>query len=202
MRILGWLSQKILPMLFWILLMLAFDTPSLTVMTLCAAAIHELGHIFAAALLGIEGVSLPSAVLTGLRIRTPRLLSYREELILAAGGPLWSLGAFLVLLPFSTASGYLFLFSLVNLMTAISNLVPLRGNDGYRIASAALCGACSLERAERICSVLSVTAAALGVLFSLAFLMLYGEGYWFFAVFFSVMIKELFRSGNRTKNEN
>ncbi len=182
--------------------MLAFDTPCVTVMTVCSALIHELGHITAAIIEKIGTSSLPRAVLTGFKIHTGRLLSYKEELILASGGPLASLGAFVLLLPFSGVSDYLFSFSLINLLTALVNLIPLRASDGSRIVGAIVAHFAGPHAAEAVVGGLSVTFSALGVLLSLLFLAILGEGYWIFAIFFSVMLREIFKAGELTKNEN
>ena len=46
MRILRAISGRVLPFLFLLSLMLAFDAAWVTVLTLLVAAVHELGHIF------------------------------------------------------------------------------------------------------------------------------------------------------------
>ena len=65
MKILRALGERVLPVLFILFLMLAFDEVWMTVLTLLVAAVHEGGHILAAMLIGAGEISLPRAVLTG-----------------------------------------------------------------------------------------------------------------------------------------
>ena len=78
-------------MLFWVLLMLAFDTPSVVILTVIAALLHESGHIAAMTIICRKGITLPRAVISGLRLKPERALSYTEELFVAAAGPLLNL---------------------------------------------------------------------------------------------------------------
>lgn len=191
MRILRSLSEKILPALFWIMIMLAFDTPAMCIMTCLAAALHELGHICAAIFVSDAKISLPRATLKGLKIDTGRLLSYKEELIIALGGPLSNIAAFLLLLPLSFLSSYIRVFALLNLLTAISNLIPIRSYDGHRILRTLLISRIPADDCERIMSNVTLFISSAGVLLSLLILMICGEGYWIFAILFIVFIREL-----------
>lgn len=202
MRLLRALGERVLPFLFVVLLMLAFDAVWMTVLTLAVAVIHELGHIGAAMLIGVGDISLPRAVLTGLRIRTGRMLSYREEVIIALGGPMINLALFLLLLPLCRASDYLLAFAAVNLLTALSNLVPIRGFDGQRILIGLLSGRLSPEATERLSRALTLTISASVALLSLLFMMIVGEGYWIFAVFFAIMFREIMGARKNAKQEN
>ena len=202
MRILRVLEERILPILFLLLLMLAFDTAWVTVLTLLVAAIHELGHIGAAILLGVGDMSMPTAVLTGLRIRPSRLLSYREEVIIAMGGPLANILLFLLLLPVIKSSEYVFTLALINLFTAISNLIPIRGWDGHRILIGLLATRLSPEALDTVAHVLTLTLSATATLISLLFMMQIGEGYWIFSVFFVILCREILDNRKFTKREN
>lgn len=193
MKILQKLSDKILPMLFWICIMLAFDSVAVCVLTLIAAAVHEGGHILLANLLNSGDVSLPRGTLLGLKIDTGRLLSYRDEAIIALGGPLVNLSLFLLSLPFFKVSDYIFLFGLINLFTSITNLLPIRGYDGERITRAVLLAKCTVSFADEVTSALTLTFGATLSVISLAVLMLIGEGYWIFAFFFSVLLSEILK---------
>ena len=68
-------------MLFWVLLMLAFDTPSVVILTVIAALLHESGHIAAMTIICRKGITLPRAVISGLRLKPERALSYTETVI-------------------------------------------------------------------------------------------------------------------------
>lgn len=201
MKFLRVLEGRVLPFLFILLLMLAFDEGWVTVLTLLVAAVHELGHIGAAMLLGVGDISLPRAVLSGLRIRTGRLLSYREEAIIALGGPLVNILAFFLLLPLTRVNYYLSTLALLNLFTAISNLLPIRSFDGQRILTGLLSGRLSPEALERVTGVVTTAISAVGALLALLIMMKVGEGYWIFAVFFAIMCKEVLGGQKNTKTE-
>lgn len=201
MKILTSLSRKILPALFWLMLMLAFDTPAMTAATILAAILHELGHIGAAIAVGYGDVSLPRAALTGLRISTPALTSYRNEIIVAAGGPAINLIACASSAPFFS-NDYFLAFGLINLLTAISNLLPVGDHDGYRIMRCALLQHTSPTTSERISCAVSLAVSATAVFTALFFMLRVGEGYWIFALFFAVMLKEAFKIQKCSKSEN
>ena len=68
----------VLPIFFWLFLIFGFDEPSMALWTIIAAVIHESGHIIyiiskKKLRLNIRGV------LSGFRIKTNSLLSYKEE---------------------------------------------------------------------------------------------------------------------------
>ena len=202
MRILRVLEERILPALFLLFLMLAFDTAWVTVLTLMVAAIHELGHIGAALLLGVGDISMPTAVLTGLRIRPSRLLSYREEVIIALGGPLANILTFLLLLPRLESNEYIFTLALISLFTAVSNLIPIRGWDGHRVLIGLLATRLSPEALDTVAHVLTLSFSAVATLISLLFMMQVGEGYWIFTVFFVILCREILGKRKSTKSEN
>lgn len=201
MRILRALSGRVLPFLFLLSLMLAFDAAWVTVLTLLVAAVHELGHIFAAVVIGIGDMSMPRAVLTGLRIRPARLLSYREEVIVALGGPLANILTFFSLLPLTRVNNYLFTLAALSLLTAVSNLIPIRGFDGQRILRGLLASRVSAGTLEAVARGLSVGISAAVALLSLVFMMKVGEGYWIFALFFAILCQEILGSRKSTKTE-
>ena len=195
-------ADRILPVLFWIAVMLTFDTPSVAVLTVIAALIHEGGHITAAFIIGCGDISLPQAALTGLRIRPSRLLSYKEEAVIALSGPLVNLLAFLALLTFYRASAYLFTFGVINLLTAISNLLPIRGYDGYRVVNGILLAHTDVESAGRITGAISSLLCGALVFISLFLMLKIGEGYWIFAIFFSIMLRDITKTQKSIKREN
>ena len=202
MRLLRALGERVLPILFILFLMLAFDEVWMTVLTLLAAAAHECGHILAAMLIGAGEISLPRAVLTGLRIRTGRLLSYRDEAIIALGGPLTNLAIFLLLLPFCRYGEYVSALAAINILTALSNLIPIRGFDGQRILIGLLSTRLSARALDRVSRALTLAVSAAVALLSLFFMMKIGEGYWIFTIFFVVMCREIMGEHKSAKNEN
>lgn len=201
-RVLNLLADRILPIAFWLTVMLAFESVYMTVLTVAAALIHELGHIGAAICLGHGEMSLPRAALAGLRIGSGRLLSYREEAIIALFGPCANLFLFCLLIPFFPISEYIVAFGAVNLLTALSNLLPIRSYDGYRIMHGFMLMRGRCERGERVCRAVSWAIGISGTFFALFLLWKYGEGYWFFAVFFSITVSEIIKSQSTSKLKN
>ena len=202
MRALRVIYERVLPFLFILFLMLAFDAVWVAVLTLLVAALHELGHIAAALAVGVGDMSIPRAVLTGLRIRPSRLLSYREEVIVAIGGPLANILAFFALLPLTRVNNYIFSLAAINLLTAVSNLIPIRGFDGQRILTCLLASRVSAGVIDTVTKGLTVGISAAVALLSLIFMMRVGEGYWIFAVFFAILCREILAKHKRTKTEN
>lgn len=181
------LFLRILPALFWILLIFGFDIPYIAVMTLITATIHELSHVAAALIL--KGKFYFDGAFSGLRLTPKRQLSYRDEIIVAAAGPLSNFAFFLCTVPYLSIGGYISEFGIISLLTGISNLLPIEGYDGYRIL---YCTASRLGFAERFTGALRKVSFALICI--MTFLSLYlmkrlDGGYWIFFVFISILIK-------------
>ena len=190
--------NKILPLLFWTLLMLGFDSLHVAVLTGASAAIHECGHLIA--IPSSKKGCLPEAHVSGFRIKV-NSMSYKEELITAAGGPLINitLGVLLLFFPTSTQLGsYVNTFGIINLLTAISNLLPIEGYDGYKILFCI--GALVFDdtaACERILSGFSFVFSSLMCFLSLYLILKLGEGYWIFVVFFSVTLSAIMKRAKR-----
>lgn len=196
MKLLYLLSET-LTAIFWTLLMFGFDTPKVAALTLVAAIIHELGHIIALKILGKGARPLPRARISGLRISV-HSLSYKDELILAAAGPLMNFFCALFTLPIACFE-LSRLFISLNVMTALSNLLPAPGYDGLRITECLfLIFGKNYVRAERVLFAISIITVSLLCLFSLYFILKVGEGYWIFAVFFTLLVSELTKRQNST----
>jgi len=197
MEILNFLN-RILPLLFWVLLILSFNSPLSAVMTLIIAAIHELGHILMTVYHLKKKTKLPCAVLSGLRIKIPVDISYKEELFIALGGPLINLLFFIFFSFFKHET--MRIFSLLSLLTAASNLIPIEGNDGYRIIKSIL--NITIRKpllAENILYWISFAFSTTLTFITLFFILIFGEGYWSFLLFFSSLIISIV---NREKNNN
>ena len=79
----------------------------------------------------------------------------------------------------------------VNIFTALSNLLPIKGYDGYGALRAIIK---KHELPNKFSSALSITSSSLVFafcIFSLYLIDRYNGGYWIFGVFFVSMIKEL-----------
>ena len=179
----------VLPIFFWLFLIFGFDEPSMALWTIIAAVIHESGHIIyiiskKKLRLNIRGV------LSGFRIKTAASLSYDEEIRMYLSGPLANLVFFVL---FSILSCYLYkdfgFAAIINLATALSNLLPIDGYDGYHALMTLIQ---KHDFGDRLINALSRISSAiifLFAVFSLYFIDRQNGGYWIFLIFFSSMIK-------------
>ncbi len=196
MRLLIFL-EKLLPLLFWILISFSFDLPYAAILTGVSAVIHELGHILF--ILTIRGFPEMKNRLSGPKIRLSGL-SYREELFCALAGPLANLFTATLIIPtlLLLPSAYLFEFFIINVLTAVLNLLPINGFDGYK---ALFCFASERENGGNHLRLLCHTSfliTAFLTLLTLFFVLKAGEGYWIFVLFFSVLISEIAKSQKET----
>ena len=187
-----WILNKlceVLPVFFWVFLIFGFDEPLMAVMTIISAIIHECGHI---GYIIIKKGLKPSirGVISGFRIKTGAGLSYDDEIGIYLSGPSANLIAFVLLsllaLPFGKPAA---LCAIINLATAISNLLPIEGYDGYGALVAAMNRGDVREEAMRRLYLVSCTLIVLLCIISLYFIDRQGEGYWIFIIFFISMIK-------------
>ncbi len=180
---------KLLPMAFWILLILGFDLPYIAIMTLISSLIHELGHIAAISKTTVD-FKLKS-VIGGLRLKTVKPISYKKEIVIAIAGPMANLIVFCIFIPFYRHNDYLLSFGIINLLTALSNLLPIESYDGYRII---LSTAMILGFSDTFINVMRKVSFIL--ISSLSFAALYfmkrlDVGYWTFFIFIAILIKTI-----------
>ena len=205
MKFIFLLLKKFLPIAFWVLLMLGFNSAYAAILTILAALIHEGGHLIFSLSFSHKRSSLIKSDLSGFRIRT-RYLSYKEELITAIGGPIANLAAGLLffIIPFGKGfKEYATTFGILNIMTMISNLLPIEGYDGYKAISAIsnLVFGDNLKT-DVILYWVSFIFSCVMTFLSLYLMLRIGEGYWIFAVFFSVTLSTIIRKQNNTIYEN
>lgn len=136
---------------------LFYLSPEIVFPFLLAAAVHELAHIGVLFLLKKPPDHL-TVGFTGARLDAPSL-SYREEQLAAAAGPLGSLLLGL-LLPCAPTIG------LYSLILGLINLLPLRGLDGWRILKAGLLLRFSPHKAQRLLLLSSLIVSVLLFFFS------------------------------------
>ena len=188
--------ERSLAILFWVLLMLGFDTPYIAILTVGSAVIHECGHLIAALLFTNSDTRAPTGSISGFRIKAHGL-SYKEELLLSLGGPMINiiLGVLLFCIPFTEPlSSYMHVFALLNIMTAVSNLLPIESYDGYRaVLSAAAIFTNRRDSAEAVMKKISFAFSALMCFLSLYLILKLGEGYWIFAVFFTILLSGILK---------
>lgn len=183
------LSEHALRMLFFLLLLFAFDTPSVACLTLLCALLHEGGHLLAIFLLGGGGGHFSSR-LNGLVYTPSAPLSYRAELLVAVAGPASNFFfALLSLLLLPLGARFFLTFALCHLMTALSNLLPLQGYDGERVLTAWL--ALSGKEGRGTLRGFSFFLTSLLLFFALYLVGRCGEGYWLLGVFFFSLLLRL-----------
>ena len=172
---------------FWILVLFGFDKPRGALLTLLAIAIHEAGHLAAFAAIGkLSALPRPRAV--GFSLGTPSHLSYKEDIIVSAAGPLANLLTAALLL---VTLGEPCELAVINLLTAVSNLLPVKGYDGYRMLSAILAVLGVGSGLARLPDRLSFATATLAVFISLYSIRTFDTGYWIFGVFFIFLLGEV-----------
>lgn len=187
------LLERSLLVIFWVLLIFGFDSPDTAVLTIISALIHELGHVVCLLVINSKEKLMPTPHITGFRIKIPSM-SYKEELLCALSGPMANLAVGIILfLPFPSAwSSYFKIFVTLNIMTMISNLMPIEGYDGYKILNAIFgiffnCNAL----AQNLLFLISLLTSSIMCFLSLYIILKSGAGYWIFAVFFSVMLRSM-----------
>ncbi len=124
---------------------------------LTAAVLHEFGHIAAARLLGVRlcGLSLD---LLGARLSTKSsLISYGDELRLAAAGPFVNLVCFIAAYPLAKTAPAPFIntFTAASAGLCLLNLLPIESFDGGRILSCAVSLATDAPAAGRALRLIS-----------------------------------------------
>ena len=152
----------------WLIVLIALfffiDSSIYAPLVVLSAMLHELGHLAALRNYGvaIEDVRLHPF---GIEIKAPKLayLPYRDELCVAAAGPLANVLAALCTVAIVALvggfDGALF-FTVCNLALAALNLMPVTGLDGGRMLSSLLLPAMGLQRGEAVLQVVSGVALA------------------------------------------
>lgn len=174
-----------LPILLWAGALLYYEGLYRVSLVVLAALAHECGHLLAFSLLGLPAPTL-QPVAGGMRLKSSAFLSYKEESIVALGGPLINLLTFMLswLLPL----GWLADFGEISLLSALYNLVPTGALDGERILSSFLGLFCPENVREGVMRTLSFAMLFLALFLSLLLLFLggntiYPSALWFGALF-------------------
>ena len=186
--------SRLLPGLFWILLIFGFEDPSMAWITIISALIHECGHIAYLIYIKKDFTSI-RAVSSGFRIRSTGSLSYRDERNLYLCGPFANLlVAFICLLGIRLFGHSISTFISINVATAISNLLPIEGYDGYGALRAVICERDLSHTYLRGLYIISCALIFTFCIISLYMIDRFGGGYWIFAIFFVSMIKQIDKS--------
>lgn len=143
------MGLRISPAVAGMLVVMALsDRSGLCALTLFAALLHECGHLLAAGAMGIPLRQLRIDFLGARMEVTGRMLSYGEEWLLCAAGPLTSLFLAALAAPLWSLSPHAQVFSCVSLVLGLLNLLPIRTFDGGRMLESAL-SACFSARTVR-----------------------------------------------------
>ena len=178
-----------LPSLFCLLLIYGFDSPCVAGLTVIAALIHECGHGVCLMLQKNNGGKL-SGHLTGFRISKKQTASYLSDAIVYAAGPLANFAASALALVFIRAeTDYVVLFSIINLSTATSNLLPIKGYDGYDIVRSLLCLTDKWNDIQPFMDIVSLISITFILILSLYIMARIGDGYWTAGLFILSLIK-------------
>lgn len=168
-----------------------------------AALIHELGHLAVAVACGVRitGMRLD---LFGARLELPGLLSYRQELLVALGGPAANLLTATVLFRAWTAcgcpvcgaspslSGWALVLGVLlpaSLGLCAVNLLPVASLDGGRILSCLLSLTLGADAARRVLRLLSLFLLSLLWLLSVYALLRAGQFLSLFVFSFSLLVR-------------
>ncbi|MBR2467072.1 MAG: hypothetical protein IKB38_09125 [Clostridia bacterium] len=190
--------DSVLTVAFWTILIFAFDDAYTAVATLTAALAHEAGHKLAFFFFDSKA-SLPLPRLSGFRIKSRERLSYGKDIICAAAGPFTNIFICFLGLPilFKSPEAYC-VFAVVNVATAATNLLPIKGYDGYKLLRSLALLFGDGRFFINIIEIFSFLSICLLTFISLYFIKSFGEGYWIFGVFFFSMISEI---GRRLKHK-
>lgn len=178
-------------MFFWVLIIYGFGSPFVAGLTLISVLIHECGHECCLLLINGRGGRILGRA-NGFRIKNEDTLSYSKEIWLYASGAVANFAtALLALLIGITFEIHVNTFIIVNMITAISNLLPVRSYDGYGILRSLIDRCCAPLWAYRALDTISLAVSSFAVTLSLYLMWSFGEGYWIYGVFLISVISEL-----------
>ncbi len=176
--------DKGLSALFLLFLMLAFNAPLFCSLTILCVIIHEGGHYIALWILK-KKTGRVHPRLSGLMLPYQGTLSYREEIFVAAMGPLFNIGsAFICLCLLPLGRAFFLSFAILHILYALSNLLPLPSYDGEKILGALLSYYFGDTLRERVIYILSFILRCMFLFLSLYFIFFFNVAYHIFAVFF------------------
>ena len=140
------------------------DSSVFTLEVLICAALHELGHIIAMKLFGVE-IFLFDILPCGAVIHSDAdRLPYKKEAIIALSGALAGVVSGIAALAFYLIFGGIhpLFFGVSNLFLSLVNLIPVKGLDGARALEAILSLKLDRDRAEKITA--RISFVSLGIL--------------------------------------
>lgn len=181
----------ILPVVFWLCLIYSFDELIGASVTVLAMVIHEAGHL--ALIFLITGkFRMPKGNFSGLRIFENQMASYKHRLLLYFSGAIANIISAVIMISLGGLSrDYGKIFILINVATAISNLLPLEGYDGYRIIMTTIDYFNLGYKSYAILEILSFIFVFFMTVISLFLVYTFGNGYWILGIFLGATINKL-----------
>ena len=148
----------VVPVLLAVLLIVF--PPVLLLAILSASLLHELGHYTVLRLIkgSVKGMTITSF---GAEMNIEGRLSYGQELLLAASGPMVNLLLAVLLSRLGTRWELWYLFGGVNLVLGLFNLLPIMPLDGGMLLWNASCWCLGPYTADRISAVVGIVSACL-----------------------------------------
>ena len=185
------LIVSILPVIFWLCLIYSFDEKIGASVTILAMIIHEFGHLSCIFLLTGK-IRIPKGNFAGLRITENTMATYMQQLLLYASGASFNLIAIALMVIFHGWSHqYGIMFITINFATAISNLLPIDGYDGYKIILT-LINCFNLGYGAYVfLEIISFIFTFLMSIVSLFLVYTFGNGYWIMGIFITATINKL-----------
>ncbi len=156
--------------------LIASDRSGIALMTVLAAALHECGHLCAAKALHIPLRAMKLDLLGARLDVSGRGISYGEEWLLSAGGPLASLICAAAAAPLWALTRYAMIFSCASLLLGILNLLPIRTFDGGRMLESFLLYHTSPRTTNAVISIVSFLFLFLIWAFAVYVLLRVGDG--------------------------
>ena len=156
--------------------LLLTDRTGLAIAALLAAAVHESGHLCAAKCLHIPVRALRFHLLGAGLEPEGRLLSYGEEFLLCAAGPIASLLFALLPAPFWEFSAFAGQLSCASLVLGLLNLLPIRSFDGGRMLGDAVSARLSPRVSDTVLTATSLVFLFLLWSVAVYFLLRAGDG--------------------------
>jgi Zn-dependent protease len=177
-----------LPMFFWLLLIFGFDEYAPAIATVLAALLHEVGHLMCLKIVSKRS-DVPKARLVGFRISYRDFISYKDDITVALCGPLVNICLGFICFCFvKLANGYFLMLGIINLLTALTNLLPIEGYDGYRILYSLVASKYSLDTANRVLMPVSFFLVCILCFLSLYLIGKIWHGFFIFIVLFFTLI--------------
>ena len=118
-----------IPTIIMLVFMFLLDFSPFVLLMLAAALLHELGHIAAMLICGVN-IERITVYPFGFDIRTSsHVKSYKHELLIKSAGILINITVLLICVPF-TDSLYISFFMMSNTVLALLNILPVSSLDG------------------------------------------------------------------------